>query len=102
MKIQAETHREKPGKAFNLLLTKAAAISLLATIFLSFLQVAEAQADTSNRTVESWVVVETEDVSLADLVDKAPEKWEEVALGKAPGPGRERTLRRAWICRGPG
>lgn len=97
MKTQAETHCKKSGKAFIRLLSKTGAISLLATIFLSFLQVAAAEADTSNWTVENRVVVETEDVSLADLVDKAPEEWEEVALGKAPGPGRERTLRRAWV-----
>lgn len=76
---------------------KRIALPFMTIILISFLQVAQAGADTGNWKVEDRVTVETDDVSLADLVDEAPEKWETVALGKAPGPGKERTLRRAWI-----
>jgi len=43
------------------------------------------------------ISVESETVTLADIVPGAPIEWAKVRLGRGPGPAREVTLSRAWI-----
>lgn len=47
--------------------------------------------------VASRISVDTERVTLADLVPDAPANWQKVALGRSPRPGSERVLDRAWV-----
>ncbi len=47
--------------------------------------------------IPARVSVTDGEVSLADLTPDAPASWQNVALGRAPRPGGERTLSREWI-----
>ena len=68
-------------------------ISLLLVLLSSIASAAAA----ANWTVPARVSVASEDVALADLVERAPARWAAVALGKAPSPGGQRILNRDWV-----
>lgn len=82
------------GKAPSIVAARHAR-RLAATVFTSvFLTAAPAFA---TYDVAPRICVESENVTLADLVPGAPTGWAKVNLGRAPSPGRERTLSRAWV-----
>jgi len=66
------------------------------TLALTLILLAAAPSGAAVR-VPPRVEVDTDTVTLADLVPGAPAGWAAVRLGPAPRPGRTRTLEAAWI-----